>query len=790
MRKFYLFILSLVVVLDTYSQATWLTPSPHGYNIRDVKYLDANTLITVGDRSCLYRSIDKGFTWTKCIIPPTYDFQKTSFANTSIGWVVGFAGGIGSIFKTTDGGATWAPQSSGYSSLFSVLAINTLIAYATGANGLILKTIDGGISWNAQSAGVIEVIRNIFFTDINNGWAIGDNGTILSTTNAGATWLPKISGVTNQLSDLYFSTPTTGWICGSGGTILFTSDGNTFPPQVSGTTQSLNNIKSAGGSTLIAVGNTNTILKTSNGGTTWVNQSGTVPLTLIVAPLNFLALSVLDVNNYYIVGNKGYMFSTNNAGASFSEHSSRSISHNHDLTSVSFINNSQGWACALAGKLYRSVDGGVHWTLSNSGTANDLYAIQFVNGSTGWVCGSNGKVKISTDGGLNFVDQVSNTTQNLYGMSMIDANIGWAVGNNGTIIKTINGGVTWAIQNAGVITSINAIHALSSTLAWACGTNGVILKTSDGVNWLPLISGTTTYLSSLNFVNSSTGWVAGNNGLILKTVNGGTSWTSQVTDNFSGLTAIKFKNTTEGIAGGLNGKVLFATNDGGTTWTAKQDIFPTQTLAALTFTDANTMVGVGNNGIAIQLNIPALLPINLTNFKGYTKEQHVKLNWQTGMEQNNSGFEVLRSTPNGKAETIGFVRSKGNSSLPQSYSFTDEPTGGNVFHYQLKQIDLDGKNTFSNILKIKLDISSLSLTNYPNPFSNQTTINYSLPVAVNVTLTFRDQFGNVVKNILNKHQSEGNYALTVNTNTLAAGQYYCELKVGSSKRSIKLSIVK
>src|SRR6476469_5846040 len=123
------------------------------------------------------------------------------------------------------------------------------------------------------------------------------------------------------------------------------------------------------------------------------------------------------------------------------------------------------------------------------------------------------------------------------------------------------------------------------------------------------------------------------------------------------------------------------------------------------------------------------------------------------MELNNAGFEVMRRTPeNDTWQSVGYLRSKGNSNAFKSYSFEDEPKGGETFLYQLKQIDVDGKSSLSNILKVKLEISDVSIANYPNPFKGQTTINYSVPSANKVQLIIRNQFGQIIKTIVNAKQ--------------------------------------
>ncbi|MEO0249440.1 MAG: YCF48-related protein, partial [candidate division WOR-3 bacterium] len=70
--------------------------------------------------------------------------------------------------------------------------------------------------------------KDVFFTDINNGWIIGDNGTIINTTNGGKTWENQNSGTTANLNRIQFINNKEGWIVGDKGTLLQTIDGRNW----------------------------------------------------------------------------------------------------------------------------------------------------------------------------------------------------------------------------------------------------------------------------------------------------------------------------------------------------------------------------------------------------------------------------------------------------------------------------------------------------------------------------------------------------------------------------------
>lgn len=114
----------------------------------------------------------------------------------------------------------------------------------------------------------------------------------------------------------------------------------------------------------------------------------------------------------------------------------------------------------------------------------------------------------------------------------------------------------------------------------------------------------------------------------------------------------------------------------------------------------------------------APLPVKLTGFSARRQGQQVLLNWSTATEQNNKGFGVERSTDGRSWKQIGFVAGAGNSNTTRQYNHTDAATAGTVY-YRLKQVDLDGKTTYSQVLTVKAAGVRAAVQVYPNPARGQ-----------------------------------------------------------------------
>ena len=97
---------------------------------------------------------------------------------TYLGYAVGDSG---KIYKSVDKGNTWSFRQSGtITKLNSVLAVNENIAFAVGNDGLILKTTNGGNSWDIQPSGTSVNLRKIKFNYLmNQVWITGEQGVLL-----------------------------------------------------------------------------------------------------------------------------------------------------------------------------------------------------------------------------------------------------------------------------------------------------------------------------------------------------------------------------------------------------------------------------------------------------------------------------------------------------------------------------------------------------------------------------------------------------------------------------------
>jgi photosystem II stability/assembly factor-like uncharacterized protein len=205
---------------------------------------DAMTAWAVGDYATILNTTDGGATWLEqdSGYSDVYDWWDVQFLDGNTGWVVGgkpfdFTSHRRAILKTTDGGATWTTQyhDSNEPVLKAVHFVDASHGWAVGEGGDIMVTDDGGNTWADQVSGTGQELWDVHFVDVNTGWVVGIGGTLLHTTDGGATWTPQDPGTVDGFTAVYFDDASTGWISGGvlgAGTVLHTIDGGvTWHPQ-------------------------------------------------------------------------------------------------------------------------------------------------------------------------------------------------------------------------------------------------------------------------------------------------------------------------------------------------------------------------------------------------------------------------------------------------------------------------------------------------------------------------------------------------------------------------------
>jgi hypothetical protein len=168
------------------------------------------------------------------------------------------------------------------------------------------------------------------------------------------------------------------------------------------------------------------------------------------------------------------------------------------------------------------------------------------------------------------------------------------------------------------------------------------------------------------------------------------------------------------------------------------------------------------------------LPIELLFFEAAQINNYVSCKWVTAVEINNDHFELERSTDAATYNSIGRIKGfgAGVSANTLYYHFNDEEICAGKVYYRLKQVDMNGTYTYSDVVSVSCKNSLINLS--PNPTSHNVILNFYEPAEGNVTVVVTDMVGQVV---LKQPVSitSGFNDVEVDVNTLPEGVYYLQV---------------
>lgn len=139
--------------------------------------------------------------------------------------------------------------------------------------------------------------------------------------------------------------------------------------------------------------------------------------------------------------------------------------------------------------------------------------------------------------------------------------------------------------------------------------------------------------------------------------------------------------------------------------------------------------GQHSDSLLFKVEAAATFPVEWVDFSVRQAGEEVRLNWITTHERNCDSYQIERSL-NGKSfQVLGSLPATGeNSNQPNVYRYTDSlaPRGG--LYYRIRQWDLDGRFSFSDVRLLQLENApTFSVQLYPNPNQGQFSLRTQLP---------------------------------------------------------------
>jgi photosystem II stability/assembly factor-like uncharacterized protein len=218
--------------------------------------------------------------------------------------------------------------------------------------------------------------------------------------------------------------------------------------------------------------------------------------------------------NAIIVADSGRVYTSSDYGDTWSNQTAFTSTH---LSATQFISSDVVVCGDADGNLYKSIDGGITWTATDTAFDIRINQLQYQDNLL-WLSGEGGIIASSADTGNSWqiYAQPYFGFFSGNGIAVFDT-VGYAVSDYGFAVKyhPASGWTSLTIPVANTLNSVASSNLLSAVII---GDNGFIYRTEDGNNWSnETYSNTTINLLDITYIDASTAIICGTDGTILKT---------------------------------------------------------------------------------------------------------------------------------------------------------------------------------------------------------------------------------------------------------------------------------
>jgi len=522
------------------------------------------------------------------------------------------------VFESTDGGTSWSLILPVPGTLLDIAMApsDPTTLYATNFNKKVYKTSDGGATWATvtdpvTTAGQTQIIRaTVDPADKDVVYVLTDNSGIYKSVDGGTTWNPINTGLTTliaavagSVNDIIFDRlivdPTDSNVLylgvsadvshtNPGGLYKSTNGGGSWSAASLGTLSVKDiDMDPADHTHLVAV-----TCDSGNGSFYSVTGSGATPGTPVAlsSPCPVRVRFDPSDNTHLYMGEADGLYESADSVASWSPDSTVAVQQIEDIA-IDPVTPANVFVSTGAWGIYRSADSGATWNLSNTGI-NDVVPNTLFTGTDGVIyIGSVGTgVLKSTDGGASWAEANSGLP-----VASGDINVNALVQDPGTpatlyagtqfgLFQTVDGGQNWSLVNNGITDAFSTAIAFDPqvhTTLYDGTVHGFFKSIDGGVTWNSAGAGlpaTPDIISIAVDPTDSNIVFAGSDylGLYLSTDGGADFAPANSGLSPSWITSIAFDPADHNTVyvSTLNQRGFFVSVDGGASWSESDNGFP------------------------------------------------------------------------------------------------------------------------------------------------------------------------------------------------------------------------
>lgn len=187
----------------------------------------------------------------------------------------------------------------------------------------------------------------------------------------------------------------------------------------------------------------------------------------------------------------------------------------------------------------------------------------------------------------------------------------------------------------------------------------------------------------------------------------------------------------------------------------------------------------------------APLPVVLSSFEATWAADGPALSWTTASETNNHYFAIERSLDGVAFTAIGRQAGAGTATAAHRYQFADAAgvaLGAPMLYYRLRQVDLDGKATYSPVRTVAVPAAAgvFDAVVFPNPWVEVPTVQLVGQGTGALTLTLCDVLGKTLFTQTAAPAGAQQLALSAAAG-LPAGVYFLRISQGTARQVVKLT---